>query len=166
MVLVFLGSDAFHSCCELEKCKRDNQMTKQMPACTCSRCSTTKSRECKNISIYSAVLALAEDVILLTPASRCDEKIPSPSVSTNAVLMMLQPDAGLSGGESASWFWFRSHGPTTSASARLYASTFKETEVCSWIQLNKQMGVIAWMFLTTTNPQTPSLFYNEQWNCG
>lgn len=96
MVLVFLGSDTFHGCRELEMCKRDNQMTKQKPACTCSRCSTTKSKESKNISIYSAVSGFSEDVILLTPASRCDGKIPSPSVSTDAVVM-LQPDAGLSG---------------------------------------------------------------------
>lgn len=92
-VLVLLGSDTFHGCHELEMWKHENQMTKQMPACTCSRCSTTKSKESENISIYSGV---SEDVILLTPASRYDGKIPSPSVSTDAVVM-LQPDAGLSG---------------------------------------------------------------------
>lgn len=46
-----------------------------------------------------------------------------------------------------------------------------EQRILTWVTwrrvcLNKKMGVIAGMYLTTTNPQTRSLFYNEQWNRG
>lgn len=79
-------------------------------------------------------------------------RIPSPAVAFNLILLMLQPDAGLSG-RTADSGW-----------SHVFASTgsIAETEVCFGIQLNKQMGVIAVIFLTTTNPQTRSLFYNEQ----
>lgn len=47
---------------------------------------------------------------MLTPAPRCDEKIPPPApVGINALLLMLQPDAGLVGGDGGGW-WYRYRG--------------------------------------------------------